>query len=68
MAIQAANNNFVAVDPEDDAVVALKKNVGEAEIAVIRACAEREKSNVSDVPEDEQGDLKQVEINYVYVS
>lgn len=65
MAIQAANNNFLAIDPEDDAVVALRKNVGEAEMATIRTCAEREKSTVSDVPDEEQGNLKQVEINYV---
>lgn len=55
----------MAIDPEDDALVALRKTAGEAEIAVIRSSATQEKSAVADVPEEEQGNLSQVEINYV---
>lgn len=65
MAIQAANTCFLAVDTEDDAVVALRKIAGEAEIAVIRSCTERETGSTEDVPVEEQGNLTQVEINYV---
>lgn len=61
----AANNCFVSIDPEDDAVVALRKKAGEAEIAVIRSSAQREGHTTVDVPTEEQGDISQVEINYV---
>lgn len=65
MALQAASGCFLAIDPEDDAVVALRKKVGEAEIAVIRTCAVRETDPVDDAPTEEQGSLAEVEINYV---
>lgn len=65
MALQSANGSFLAIDPEDDAVVALRKKVGEAEIAVIRTCAVRETGPVDDAPTEEQGSLAEVEINYV---
>lgn len=55
----------MAIDPEDDALVALRKVAGEAEVVVIRSCATKEKSTVADGPEEEQGNLSQVEINYV---
>lgn len=65
MALQAANSCFVAIDPEDDAVVALRKSVGEAEVCVIRTCAERELGTEDDAPAEEKGSLTEVEINYV---
>lgn len=65
MALQAANTCFVAIDPEDDAVVALRKTVGEAEICSIRTCAVRETNPVDEPPVEEQGSLAEVELNYV---
>lgn len=65
MALLAANGCFVSVDPEDDAVVALKKKVGDNEVCVVRSCAEREQKNTKEVAVEEEGDLDQVEINYV---
>ncbi|XP_055596113.1 protein FRG1 homolog [Uranotaenia lowii] len=65
MALLAANGCFVSVDPEDDALVAIKKKVGENEICVIRSCAVREQKSSKSVPVEEEGDLGQVEINYV---
>lgn len=65
MALQAANTCFVAIDPEDDAVVALRKTVGEAEICSIRTCAIRETNPVDEPPVEEQGSLAEVELNYV---
>lgn len=64
MALQAANNCFVSIDPEDDAVVALRKTVGEAEICLIRTCAERDVI-VDEAPVEEKGSLSEVEVNYV---
>lgn len=65
MALQAANNCFLAIDPEDDAVVALRKSVDDAEICTIRTCAERKPEEVDDAPAEEKGNLTEVELNYV---
>lgn len=65
MALQAANGCFLAIDPEDDAVVALRKKVGEAEYAVIRSSTVRNTDPVDDGPTEEKGSLAEVEINYV---
>lgn len=66
-AILTHNNNFLSVDPEDDALVALRKKVGAEEILTIRSCQPRELEDDSkDVPvEEKEDDLNQVEINYV---
>ncbi|XP_053692658.1 protein FRG1 homolog [Sabethes cyaneus] len=63
--LAAANGCFISVDPEDDAVVAIKKKVGENEICVVRSCAVREQKAAKEVAVEEEGDLNQVEINYV---
>lgn len=65
MALQAQNNCFLAIDPEDDALVALRKSVGEAEVCVIRVCSVRETNPVDDAPTEEQGSMAEVELNYV---
>jgi protein FRG1 len=66
MAILCANQCFMAIDPEDDELVAVRRKVGTAEIAVIRSSASREKNTDDDgVPSEEKADLSQVEINYV---
>ncbi|KAJ6635679.1 Protein FRG1 like [Pseudolycoriella hygida] len=65
LALLAGNGCFVSVDPEDDAVVALRKTAGEAEVVSIRTCAVRELNTEKEVPEEEIGNLEQVEINYV---
>ena len=65
MALLGGNSCFMAIDPEDDAVVALKKKVGENEIAIVRSSAVQEKVTDDDIPTEEKGDLTQVELNYV---
>jgi hypothetical protein len=57
----------MSIDPEDDELVALKRKAGDAEIAIIRTSASREKDTTDDGPPEEKADLSQVEINYVYV-
>ncbi|XP_052867724.1 protein FRG1 homolog isoform X1 [Anopheles cruzii] len=64
-ALLAANGCFVSVDPEDDALVAIKKKVGNEEVCVIRSCIDRENISSKEVPVEESGDLDQVEINFV---
>lgn len=66
MALQAANNCFVSIDPEDDALVALRKTVGANEVCVIRSNAFRGEVISSSAPIEEKiEDLDQVELNYV---
>lgn len=65
LALQGANSCFVAVDPEDDALVALRKMAGTAEQLVIRSCNVRDTGVKDDVPTEEKGNLSQVEINYM---
>lgn len=65
MALQAANSCFVSIDPEDDAVIALRKAVGESEVCTIRTCAVRETNPDDEPPAEEQGSLAEVELNYV---
>lgn len=66
-AILTNNGNFLSVDPEDDALVALRKKVGAEEILTIRSCQPRELEDAdADVPvEEKEDDLNLVEINYV---
>lgn len=66
MALQGGNGCFMGVDPEDDAIVALKKRVGENEVSVIRSSTTRSSTNEKDArPVEETGDIAQVELNYV---
>ncbi|XP_049285977.1 protein FRG1 homolog [Anopheles funestus] len=65
MALLAANGCFVSVDPEDDALVAIKKKVGSDEVCMIRSCAGREDISNKELPAEESGNLDQVELNYV---
>lgn len=65
MALLGSNDCFMAIDPEDDALVALKKRVGEAEIAIIRSNFVKESSAGDDIVAEEKGNLDEVELNYV---
>lgn len=65
MALLGANDCFMAIDPEDDALVALKKRVGENEVAIIRSNFFKEGTSADDVVAEEMGSLDEVELNYV---
>jgi protein FRG1 len=66
MALLAANGCFCAIDPEDDALVALRKAVGANEVCVIRSNAFRgEVISATASIEEKTEDLDQVELNYV---
>lgn len=65
MALLSATGYFMSIDPEDDALVALRKKAGEAEFVVVRSCSVKEDKEEEEIPTDEQGNLDQVEINYV---
>ena len=63
----AFTDKFAAVDPEDDTFVATSSKAGAGEIVQVRSL------NVGDVaenvkdkgPPEEQGNLDQIEVNYV---
>lgn len=65
MAFQGGNGCFMGVDPEDDAIVSIRKRVGENEVAVLRSCNVRDTGDKEVKPIEETGDITQVEINYV---
>lgn len=66
LALLGANGCFMGIDPEDDALVALKKKVSEHEVVVVRNGSPREDEDTEDVPiEEKEEDLNQVEINYI---
>ncbi|CAG9135383.1 unnamed protein product [Plutella xylostella] len=63
-AILSALNKFVMVNPEDDSVVVSSTAAGEAEFCRIRSNKTRE-VNTNVLPAEEQGNLAEVEVNYV---
>lgn len=66
LALLGANGCFMSVDPEDDALVAIKKNVGDHEVVVIRNGSPREDDTLEELPVEEKAeDLSQIEVNYV---
>ncbi|CAH0586813.1 unnamed protein product [Chrysodeixis includens] len=63
-AILSSLNKFMSVDPEDDAVIARSTAAGPNEFCNIRSNKTKE-VNKSVLPDEEQADLSQVEVNYV---
>ncbi|CAB3246707.1 unnamed protein product [Arctia plantaginis] len=63
-AILSSLNKFMSVDPEDDSVLAKSTSAGEHEFCNIRSNRTKEE-NKAIIPDEEQADLSQVEINYV---
>ncbi|XP_076066087.1 FSHD region gene 1 [Oratosquilla oratoria] len=63
-ALLAANDCFVGLDDEDN-VVAHAKTAGPGEMVTIRTNAIKDSDKPKEVPEEEQGKVKDIEINYV---
>ena len=64
LALLGANDKFLSVS-SDESVLCDKAKVGESEIIRIRSNAEREDDKKVVIPEEEQGKIGQVELNYV---
>jgi protein FRG1 len=65
LALLGCNSCFMSVEPNDDSLVAISRTVGSDEIAQIRSHAMREVRPGCNLPEEEQGSLAQIEVNYV---
>lgn len=65
MALQSYTECFMSIDNEEDTVVATSKTAGNDQILQIRSQTIRTVNPNKDVPVEEQGNIKQVEINYV---
>lgn len=66
MAILSSLNKFMSVSGDDDSVVASSTAAGEQEVCCLRSNKSREALKPV-VPTEEEGDLAEVEVNYVYV-
>ena len=55
----------MSITRDDDSVVALTRAAGPEEIVQVRSHVEREVKPGSDLPLEEQGNISQVEVNYV---
>jgi protein FRG1 len=65
VALLGCNSCFMSVAHDDDSLVATSRTVGSDEIIQIRSHAVKEVRPGSELPEEEQGSLAQVEVNYV---
>ncbi|XP_065221681.1 protein FRG1 [Planococcus citri] len=66
LALLSSNGCFMSIQDSDDSVVVTSRKAGDKEIVQVRYfAADREKDPLEDIPVEERGDLKEVEMNYV---
>lgn len=66
VALLGANNKFLCLEEEDDSISCSMSKAGdENTVLKIRSNAEREEDKTAYVPEEERGNVGQIELNYV---
>lgn len=64
LALQGYTECFISIDSEDN-IVATNRHAKADHMVQIRSQTVRDINPMKDVPTEEQGDVKQIEINYV---
>ena len=65
MALLSNIGCFMSVKAEDDSIVADKRTAGDGEMLWVRSNIEKEVTTTPLLPQEEQGSLAEVELNYV---
>ncbi len=65
MALLGPNSKFLTLDEETESIICDKQRAGEGEMLAVRSNAEREEDKAVAIPEEEQGNVGQVELNFV---
>lgn len=66
MALLGANDKFLSISEDDEESLCCgKSKAGDGEMVKVRSNAEREEDRKASMPDEEQGKVGQVELNYV---
>ena len=64
MALLGCNGCFMSAKSDDDSIVCQSMKAGPNEFIRLR-CQAQEQSETDDIPSEEKGNIRQIEINYV---
>ncbi len=65
LALLGGSNKFLSLDDQSESIVCDKQKAGDDEMIKIRSNAEREEDKKPIIPEEERGNVGQIELNYV---
>jgi protein FRG1 len=65
MALLGANNRFLTLNESSETVMCEKQRAGDDEMVQVRSNTEREEDKKPVIPDEEQGNVGQIELNYV---
>jgi len=65
MALLGPNSRFLSINEATETIVCDKEKAGDNEMIIIRSNGEREEDQKEVIPDEEQGNVGQVELNYV---
>ena len=65
LALQGANSRFMTLNESSETVECSTQRAGEDEMIRIRSNAEREEDKAPEIPDEERGNIGQIELNYV---